>query len=306
MSHYTMEPTESQQKRILQKLAAKKQTNKKVIEILEKEHQKNTATKIQHCATFIGFTNVNGEQKIGTANFCRERVCSVCAWRRQMRFIAQTLPILEYLAKDYDYIFLTLTLKNCSYDELDDQITKLLKGYDKLLHRKEIKAAFGGCIRSLELTYNEKKRTYHPHIHMLAAVKKDYWHSGAYITQKRLCQLWAEVTEIDYKPVCGIQKVHDDQKQNAALESLKYAFKPSIICEDVIKAFLYKLKGRRLISFSGAFKRARKEFKLLDCERYLLDTEKPLKRNFEGILYEFDVNGGVYKYYKTITINGGE
>lgn len=284
----------------LKKLMLKKVNNKKIIDWLLREKEFIKADNISNCATHVGITIHNNVAHIVKSNFCRERLCCVCAWRRQARFLAQMKPVLAYLEQTgYKFIFATITVKNMAYDELETAVDDMMKGFSLLRHRRKIKRSWSGITRSLELTYNQKDKSYHPHIHMLIAVTDDYFETpGKYISQEELTQLWKESMNLDYTPICHIRRV--DATDNAAVETLKYALKPTE-AEEALKAFHYVLKGRRLISFTGKFAKTQKLFKLGDFENEMNDDNQlPRNTEIEYNLYRFDATGGVYNLYKQL------
>lgn len=289
----------SQVEKILQKAQIKKSYNKFVIDWLESVGNIKKADIIRQCATMIGVTDVSGVAHVTRANFCRERVCSVCAWRRQSKFVAQMLPVLEALTKqNYEFIFVTLSMRNVTYDCLDGAIDNLMKAYDRFLHLRKVKRSWVGKVRSVELTYNETANTFHPHLHILVAVTSDYFHSEDYITLSELICFWRNCLQVDYDPSVDISKVNDEYI--GAVETLKYAFKPSF-SPNALSGFYYVLKNRRLVSFSGVFAEQRKLFKFSSFEDILTD-DLPLADNkkFTCFLYKFDSTGGIYNYYNTL------
>lgn len=77
-----------------------------------------------------------------------------------------------------------------SADELKDELDKVLYGFKKLMLKSEIKKAIKGWFRGLEITHNTDKKsqsydTYHPHIHMILAVRKGYFTGKEYIKHER-------------------------------------------------------------------------------------------------------------------------
>lgn len=286
----------SQEQKTLRKLCRKKSENIDIINYLYEIGEDIKANNIKQCATFIGITELNGITKIVKSNFCRDRICKICAWRRQAKFISQMLPTLSALkSKGYDFIFATLTLKNCSQEDVSKNIDTLMTAYNLLCKRREIKRAWKGMCRSVEISYNDIINTFHPHIHMLIAIDDTY--RDNYITQKRLCEIWKECTGVDYTPVVDIRKVNDNEK--ASIETLKYALKPTQY-KEAINVFLYQLKGRRLISFSGVISKQRQLLKYSSLEDDTLNDEM-LGNTFTYNLYKFDVTGGVYKFYEQFT-----
>lgn len=300
---YTKENYDCQVQKTLTRVAIKKSFNRTVIEWLNSREDTRRAQNIENCATQIGFTNISNIAKIIHGNFCRERMCFVCAWRRSAKFTAQTMPILQILDNNgYEFIFATITVENVPLQELKKVVSQMLKGYDLLLKRRQVKRAWKGKIRGFEITYNPETKTFHPHIHMLIAVTPDYFHSADYITTRQLSQIWGESVG-QYNPICDIRKAktvsrNGKKGSGAVVETLKYSFK---MFKDAtaIEGFYTALLGRRLISFSGVFADLRRELRMSDFENILTDDinfEKGRKIFYD--VYEFDPSGGVYKYYR--------
>ena len=282
--------------RILEKICEKKKANLRVIKWLnDAKDDKRRAMNVFQCASETGFYNQNGIARVAYGTFCRERVCTVCAWRRQVRFVEQMRPCVDILRlQGYEFLFSTLTIKNVSREGLQDALDTLLHAYDKLGKRKEIKRAFHGRMRSVEVTYNEDANTFHPHIHMLIAVQKSYFKSRDYISQARLREIWQQCIEAEYLPQCDIRKVTDEG--GASLECMKYALKPTLN-ETALDGFFEVLSGRRLVSFSGAFAKYRKVRRLTDFDQVLTDAETSYDLNNGHFdLYGIDVNGG-FSFY---------
>jgi plasmid rolling circle replication initiator protein Rep len=293
----------SQVAKTLSRVAIKKSFNNVVIDWLESHGDQRRAENIRECATQIGFTNIDNIARIIHGNFCRERLCYVCAWRRSAKFTAQTMPIMQILDADgYEFIFATVTVENVPLRELKKVVNEMLRGYDLLLKRRQVKRAWKGKIRGFEITYNPVEQTFHPHIHILVAVTPDYFKSEDYITTAHLSQIWGECVN-RYNPICDIRKAKAHSRNGkkgtgAVVETLKYSFK---MFKDAtaIEGFYTALLGRRLISFSGVFAEVRKALKMSDFENILtddIDQEKGRKIFYD--VYNFDATGGVYKFYK--------
>lgn len=287
----------------MKKIQVKKNQNSKIIQYLNSIDENIRANNIKECATYVGITDVGGIAHIVKSNFCRERLCSICAWRRQAKFVAQMLPVMNYISRDYKFIFVTLTIKNVRYEALKDTIDNILYSYYKLTKRRRFKRAWKGICRSLEMTYNSETHTFHPHLHLLIAVEPSYFKDENYISYEYLQSEWKDCLSINYNPIIDIRKVDDEEKENATVETLKYALKPTQE-KEALEAFFYIMKGRRLVSFTGVFAKTRKLFKYSDFENQLNDDvkqENNVKRTYN--LYKFDVTGGVYTFYKTLELD---
>lgn len=302
-NNYSTNDFQSQVSKILLKTQIKKKLNQQVIDWLLGERLTDKALEIQNCANHIGITNINNIAHIVKADFCRNRICNICAWRRQSKFIAQMYPVLEKLGNNYKFLFVTLTIKNVEYSDLSSTIDALMRAYDKFLKRRKIKRAWVGKVRALEITYNKHTQTFHPHIHIFVAVKPEYFtNPDLYISHEELTEFWQECIQSDYEPICHIETVTDTSA--GAVETLKYSFKTS--SDNIaLRGYYYALKHRRLVSFSGVFADMRAFLRQSDFESILTDDVPPADNSNKNVLYslyKFDATGGIYKYYDSLEL----
>ncbi len=285
----------------LKRIAIQKGYNVPIIKTLLQLGEDKRALNIEECGTFIELTyDETGAEKIKNSNFCRERLCSVCAWRRQARFLATTEPALQIIDSRYhgkaQYIFITLTVRNCAGSELSDTITAMLKAWDRLYKRKPFSQYSLGAIRSCEVTYNAENNTYHPHLHILMLMRNSYFAASNIIDTYKLAVLWEHALQVDYTPVVYMQAIKPrsigaDEKIDAVLETIKYSLKTKdfSISPDVTRVLMNALRGRRLISFSGVIAKVRAELKAGDIYNDLNDyVAAPAARS---ILYSFSASG---------------
>lgn len=105
------------------------------------------------------------EGKKVTAHYCGTRVCHICNRIRTAKLIKGYINQLMDLG---GLQFVTLTIPNCTEDELKDTVDSLLKSISNIVRvireRKKIKI---NGIRKIEITYNSIVNTFHPHIHLL-------------------------------------------------------------------------------------------------------------------------------------------
>ena len=292
----TTETYDCQVRKILQKIVIKKELNTTAVDWLLTRKLHERAWNISDCATNVGFLNDDGKAKIVSANFCRQRLCHVCAWRRSLKFTTQMKPILRLLeGEGYEFIFVTLTVKNISKEQLKDTVDDMLRAYDRLLKLRGIKRAWLGKVRGLEVTYNRNTGMFHPHIHVLVAVTPEYFRSDDYVNQEKLSELWKECMRLDYTPVVDIRKT--EKGSGSVVEVLKYTTK-SFKDSEAIEGFYNSLRDRRLISFSGVFAEKRKLMKMTDFDTVLVDDIERSKVNaVYWDIYRFDPSGGVFKFY---------
>lgn len=265
---------------------------------------KSKSERLRACGKVLTFRvdRQTGNKKLVNAESCRVRLCPLCAWRRSLKNFWNTTKIVKWLQANserriggkLDYIFITLTVKNCQGAELSGAIDDLFAAVKRLYERKEIKKAWLGMVRNLEVTHNvnpdsKDYDTFHPHFHMIAAVRSSYFKSRDYISQKRLQELWKESLRAGYDPVVDIRRVRtrtraspEGEGENASgcdaaravAECSKYAAKAAdyIIPDDwdltvdTVRLLDAALDRRRLINYSGIFREVKQLLQLEDCE----------------------------------------
>lgn len=236
------------------------------------------AYRIADCGSFLEFRVFDtGDMKLHHANFCKVRLCPMCAWRRSLKIFAQVSTVMNKCNSDYDYrfIFLTLTCRNCSPYELDNQIDELFCAFSKMTKRKIFKSAVKGFFRCLEITHNWDNNTFHPHFHIVLAVNSSYFSdSKIYISQKKWSELWADCLGVDYNPIVDVRAFERTTGKEVA-EVAKYAVKPSDVISPygddkmtdfVVETLDRSLNGRRLVAFGGSLKDIHRQLNLDDTE----------------------------------------
>lgn len=246
-------------------------------------------SKAQRCADCGGWLEFvacpNGhEKRLRSANFCKVRLCPMCAWRRSLATFHQLNQIVHEASKRQKmrFIFLTLTTRNVQGNELSKTLDKLFQAWQRLSQRKAFRDVVIGWFRALEVTRNDRRfsnwyGTYHPHFHVLLAVKPSYF-TRLYIKQAEWVELWRKSLRVDFTPIVDVRAVKPKRKgqtvEAAVAESGKYAVKPDdyIIkgnqeeTDEAVRTFDGSLKNRRLVAYGGLFREIRKELQLVDPE----------------------------------------
>ncbi len=228
-------------------------------------------------------------------NFCGDRLCPMCAWRRSLKIFSQISQIMNVIENDYDFLFLTLTVPNCAGCELPDKIDELQEGFRRLIRHKKFKNVVKGYFKALEVTKSKNRFAYncfHPHYHVILAVDKSYFKSKDYIRHNEFLNMWRKamkddsITQVDIRRVLPKegQELRPDCKSyaGAVAEVAKYSLKSTdyilnidirnfeveelIPSAKIILDLVLAFQDRRLCSFGGCFSDARKKLKLDDCE----------------------------------------
>lgn len=246
----------------------------------------------------------------------------MCAWRRSLKIFGQVSKVMDKVEKNYNYkyIFLTLTVKNCYGEDLKDTLDLMTKSFNKLSERKAFKQAIKGYFRSLEITYNKKDNTYHPHFHLVLAVDNNYFtNSRVYLSQEKWTNLWKESLKVDYTPVVDVRRVKSKNKDfgKVIAETAKYTVKADDylikdedgkidekLTDSVVETLDKALHRKRLVSFGFIFKEIHKMLKLDDAEEGRLentDNEDELRDDLTDIILRYQWNIGI-KNYKLVEV----
>ena len=288
---------------------------------------KSSYAALEHCASFLLYKlNQKGDKRLKQADFCKARLCPMCNWRKSLKIFSQTSQITDYMLEQHPttrFIFVTLTQKNCGFDSLEEAIKAMNDAFSKLT-AKGRKYAFAvnfkksllGYMRAIEVTYNEKDKTFHPHIHTIFAVKPSYFSTG-YISHDGWREMWQEAMGLDYEPQVNVQTIKTKKKEIdltapnevktalvcAVAETAKYPVKmdgilnlPEKTATEVIIALSKALRGKRLVVFGGLFLDCQKALKLDDVEDGDLigvEGEEPINEVAQ-VLYKFQVKVGCY------------
>ena len=144
---------------------------------------------LEECGDNLLFSvNDKNEKRLKGASFCRIRTCPMCNWRKSLKLFGQTNKIANIILEQLPttrFIFVTFTVKNCDADKLSQTIDMMNMGFKSLTNKskgvkitEKFKNNMIGYIRAMEVTYNQEKDTYHPHIHCIFAVKAQYFTHG--------------------------------------------------------------------------------------------------------------------------------
>lgn len=278
------------------------------------------AFRIKDCGTFLEYRRFleDNTRNLYSANFCKVRLCPMCSWRRSLKIFGQVSKIMEAVTEenDYEYIFLTLTTRNCDSTELAETIDNIFKSFGKLVKRKKYKQSIKGHFRALEITHNLTFDTYHPHLHCILVVNKSYFKdSKYYISQKEWCSIWRKCLKVDYNPIVDVRKFKDRSNkgmEKSIAETAKYTVKSDdyIIRDDISGEIIQSmtdlavftldlaLANRRLTAFGGILKEYHKKLNLDDAEDGdLVNTDNvELRKDVDFIVECYSWNIG-YKQY---------
>lgn len=242
--------------------------------------------KVKDCSTWLEFKLYleSLEKRLNGANFCKDRLCPICNWRRTLKVFGQASAVMDMaVAEGYEFIFLTLTQKNVKSEQLSDEITKMLEGFKTMCKRTKFKKAFKGYFRALEVTYNKRHDEYHPHFHIILVVNKRYFKSEYYHSHEDFVALWRDCMKLDYDPNVDVRRFKSATKKQLSkslAEATKYTVKDADYLiknkkgnlnpaktDKVVHTLAEALFNRRLIAWGGVLKEYHKKLNLDDAEK---------------------------------------
>lgn len=321
MTDLIVDPEQALESELQKRWVGKKEDSEMLADVYESMGYDRRSERVRDCGSWLEFAapaDFSETPKLHFANFCRDRLCPLCCWRRSRKVFGQVSQVMDLIGQKYRFIFCTLTVRNCSGEELHRVIDKMQKAWNRLMTYKEIRQAFKGWFRAIEITRHPEYKPeieYHPHFHVIFAVNPSYFtDSKIYIRQKRMCQLWAKAAQLSYDPVVDIRTVKpkaSEQPENtvdipelaAVAEVAKYSVKsadylngdfPEI--QQAVAIFLRSLEGRRLCSYGGVFQKARKQLQLddeTDGDLIHTDPDQKLRTDVAQILYRYQWQVGL-------------
>jgi len=274
----------------MQNFTDKKKGNLKFEKLILKHTSEINQIRINNCGTYLEFLGDSEliSKKLSKSNFCGNRFCPMCSWRKSKKDALQISILMEYLKIEFEYefIFLTLTAPNVRASELENEIIDFNESFKRLSERNEFVKMNKGYIRKLEVTYDKdefitkelykKKKdyyknkglkvgdknptydTYNPHFHVVIAVNKSYFTDKTYISSSKMLELWRESKRDNRITQIKMQKATPKNNTSEVLEIAKYSAKDSeyTVSQEVFDVFYKALKGKRFFSYNKAFKKA--------------------------------------------------
>lgn len=292
---------------ILKKLEPKQVTKETLIELGIPHFTEKTIERINNCATFLqSVSNFDrNRSKIVKANRCMNRFCPICMATKARKEAYMLLIILKFLscAKGYEFIFLTLTVPNVAGDELVRELDEQYLALKRLIQRKEFKAISNGFIRKTEITYNQKRNDFHPHIHMLIAVNKNYFkEKSLYVSQHKWQEIWKKCKKDNSITQVNVKKANESSFKELAKYEAK-DFDMLGYSQEVFDVFYKALKGRKTLTFNGCFQEAKKMYKEGKLDEY---KEVDKTEYVDTFFHMFNYSKSKYDFIKERPMNNEE
>ena len=279
----------------------KKIKNQALQKIIRNKVSNEMFQRIEYCGSFLEFhSDISGEvKKLVKANNCENRFCPICAYKKARKEALKLSVLIKSLEKDYKFLFLTLTAPNVTSDNLEDEIKEYNKSFKRFSELKPFRNAVVGYVRKLEVTYNHDLETYHPHFHVLLAVKNNYFGIN-YIKRDEWLEMWKSAKRDNTITQVDVRKLDLSLDDKGILEIAKYSAKDSdyLKSQDIFDVIYKALKGKRLITYNGVFKESVKEFKKGNLDNYI---ETDMTEYIYRILYQWGQGDYVEREKRELT-----
>mgnify|MGYP004540374253 FL=1 len=257
-----------------------------------------SAARYYNCGTTIALQN----GKIKSANFCRDRLCPMCMYRRSQKMFSQNMTVYDKIKAEHPecrQLFLTLTVPNVPLWQLKETLQAMSNSWNRFRNHRAVKREpIVGYCKKLEITYNKEMNTYHPHYHVMLTV--DGWASRI----EDYVKWWSASVQLGRQLVCYIESVDGDAKSVA--EMSKYMTKSDDILQSLMdsdtvvteeKWFMYRAAvfAVREMTFGGIWREYRRELGYVDIEDDdLTDTEVITHSDAPIIWFEWQYEAGCY------------
>lgn len=170
-------------------------------------------------------------------NSCSVRVCPHCAYRRTLVLAGR---MERFTVNRAGLRYAVLAERNCT--DLSDGVALLWESWTSLRRSVRWKKHVRGCVVAMEVTYNAKEGTWHPHLNVLI--------DGDYFPFEELNQAWVAATEGR-----GRTTFIRAADQGTVRELIKYVTKVADLLDDadVLDEFLSAIERKRLVRTYGTF-----------------------------------------------------
>lgn len=265
----------------------KLQTNDIIIKFYETGFTKESE-KIKQCGNFLEFALKENQitketkNKLAGANFCKNRFCPMCNWRRVRNITGQLKDAFSVIQEKEKVatLFLTLTVSNPDVKDLKSTIAKMNKSFNEMTRTKAFNNAVLGYFKSIEILGDKTpKGQAHPHFHILLIVKESYFKKSDYLNKAQWTEMWRKSLGVEYTPVVDVRRIKSKNENfsdidSAIIETVKYSVKHTELVNRSNDDFYYlytQTKGMRFISAGGILK---EHLNLIKIDEDLINLKK--------------------------------
>lgn len=264
-----------------------KQNYSAVVGLLRQQQEYELLSEIEFCGRAVGrrmkYTLLpNGAAYRGGEWFCRSRHCPLCtqasaaSWGRDIGSITDKIlsesPTTEFVLATFKTGREILIKSEESALEISAELRLLSKAFGRLFKRKELRQDFLGSVRVIEISLNPFTLGAWVHAHCVLALKSTYFKPNHYLNRESWRRLWSDALKVEgLKPEVWLKHLRRDNSAGGNISKavgrwIRYGLKagwlnavPKIPESQsavmALKTILKSLRGRRLISMTGIFRK---------------------------------------------------
>ena len=233
------------------------------------------ATRVRSCGKWLHFESVGFRQRIRlrSANFCRGRLCPMCAWRRARQKYCEVSRIIDTIQSEDPKLvlmLLTLTMRNCRGVELEGALNRIFQGWSRMMKKDRMRRFTPGWFRTLEISYQGEDR-YQTHIRAILLVHPaSKRNPDEDMTQEKWVQAWRKAARLDYNPVCSVKRIRSPKGISDAImvvaappvKETDYLKEDKELTDKLVEVFDRAVRGRWLYSLGGQMKKTAKSLNI--------------------------------------------
>lgn len=280
------------------------------------DYYRTRASRLQACGEYLVFAvDAGNVKKLVGADFCRYRLCPMCAARRsRMQQLRLSRALTYFDLKKTRPVLLTLTVPNVPGEELRETIKRMHRAFNRLVKYKAVRSAYVGFWRSTEVTRNAETGEFHPHMHVFMLMVPGYFdkEKDIYLSQDEWCDLWKQAQKSS-EPACivDVRAIHNLEK--SVIEVTKYITKVEELttnvdieeAADIIDLLDEQLEGLRFFGAGGELKQVLLKLYGKVVAEDDIQPEKPEISEEEDVIierYKWSPVERAYVLEKTLTL----
>lgn len=146
---------------------------------------------MEQCMSGLTFReHLDGTKTLVGVQFCKDRLCPICNWRRSLKFRHQMSSILKAMEKQNLYgrpLLIAFSINNIIASGLNTRFGEMGRGFANLLKHTNVRKHCIGAARVMWLKYNTGNGTYGTHMQCL------FWIKPGYFTDPIPKEKWAQM-----------------------------------------------------------------------------------------------------------------
>lgn len=258
--------------------------------------QSEKAFRISTCGNYMEFRkymDVDATTKLQRANFCKNPLCPMCAWRAHVRSGIQLRRAIELLNPSYVY-HIILGIPNISALCAED-VRKLHERARSFITRK---LGLNDYIVSMEVAYSEVTG-WHPHVHAIVTTNSFIKQTKSVVHERaKAWAKWYDNQAQAQQYTCYIKGGSMRNVEQYVAEVTKYIFKPleESATVEIVEALSDAIHNTRKFNAGGELRKAMQAVKR-EAEKESIIKEYELINS--GTPYEVQVSKWMNDKYKS-------